>query len=254
VISGGTLEVASGGSGSGVVFSSGGMLQVDSGGHVSGTISGFHLGDEIDLRGLAFSSSGSTLTWKQTTTGANASGTLTIKEGASSTTLTLVGSYSTSNFSATSDGHGGTLITDPPVVSGGTVVANTSSDSGGTSGFASTPSPFGLQWLENMVESVVSDLEGLKTTGGFQQLLNRIEGWGSPGSGSMPLDQTTDHSNFQVSGFAGWQSHIVQTLASFGDGRGGLPQGGVIRPNELRELRARQLGHFQRRRHNRSAR
>jgi autotransporter passenger strand-loop-strand repeat protein len=106
VISGGKLEVASGGSASGVVFSSGGMLQVDSGGHVSGAISGFHLGDEIDLRGLAYSSGSSTLTWKQTTTGANASGTLTIKEGASSTTLALVGSYTTSNFSATSDGHG----------------------------------------------------------------------------------------------------------------------------------------------------
>lgn len=66
VISGGTLEVASGGSASGVVFSSGGMLRVDLGGHLSGTISGFHLGDEINLRGLAFSSSSSTLTWKQT--------------------------------------------------------------------------------------------------------------------------------------------------------------------------------------------
>jgi hypothetical protein len=226
--------VASGGSASGVVVSSGGMLQVDSGGHVPGTISGFHLGDEIDLRGLVYSSSGSTLIWKQTTTGANASGTLTIKEGASSTTLTLVGSHTTSNFSATSDGHGGTLITDPPVVSGGSVTTNPQVGSGGGAfpDFASTPPSFGLEWLENMVESVVSDLEGLKTTSGFQQLLNRIENWRSPGSGSMPLDQTTDHSNFQVSGFAGWQSHIVQTLASFGDGKGGPSQGGVIPPNE----------------------
>jgi hypothetical protein len=52
---------------------------------------------------------------------------------------------------------------------------------------------------ENMVESVVSDLEGLKTTSGFEQLLNRIEEWCSPGSGSMLSDQTSD--NFQVSGF-----------------------------------------------------
>jgi hypothetical protein len=69
-----------------------------------------------------------------------------------------------------------------------------------------------------MVESVVPDLEGLKTADGFQQLLNAIEGWGSPGSGSMPLD----------SGFAaGWQSHMLQTLASFGDGKGGPSQGGA---------------------------
>jgi hypothetical protein len=137
-----------------------------------------------------------------------------------------------SNFSATSDGHGGTLITDPPVVNGGIVATNTSSGGGGTSGFSSTPSPFDLQWFENMVDSVVSDLEGFKTNGSFQQLLNRIEGW-APGSGSVPADQTSDHSNFQVSGFAtGWQTHIVQTLASFGDGKGGPSQGGPIPPNE----------------------
>jgi hypothetical protein len=84
-------------------------LQLDSGSHLSGTISGFHLGEAIDFRGLAFSSSSSTLSWKQTTSGANASGTLTVKEGTTSTTLTLVGSYTVSNFSATSDGHGGPL-------------------------------------------------------------------------------------------------------------------------------------------------
>jgi hypothetical protein len=128
-----------------------------------------------------------------------------------------------------------TLITDPPVVSGGSIVANTEVGSGGGSNpdIASTPSTdLVLQWLENMVESVVSDLEELKTTGGFHQLLNEIEDWGSPGSGSMPLDRSSDHSNFQVSGFAdGWLSHMVQALASFGDGKGGPSQGGVI-PND----------------------
>jgi hypothetical protein len=104
---------------------------------MSGTISGFHLGEEIDLRGLAFSSSSSTLTWKQTTSGANASGTLTVKEGTSSTTLTLVGSYTASNFSATSDGHGGTLITDPPITSG--AVATNSGTGSGTEGIAGAP-------------------------------------------------------------------------------------------------------------------
>src|SRR6516164_1796758 len=106
------------------------MLQVDSGGHVSGTISGFHLGDEIDLRGLAYSSGSSTVSWTQRTSGANASGTLTIKEGAQTQSFTLIGTYTTSNFSATSDGHGGTLITDPPVVSGGSVATNTEVGSG----------------------------------------------------------------------------------------------------------------------------
>jgi autotransporter passenger strand-loop-strand repeat protein len=134
VISGGNLEVASGGTASGVIFSSGGTFQVDSGGHVSGTISGFHLGDEVDLRGLAFNSSSNKLTWKQRTSGANASGTLTIKEGTSSTSITLVGSYTVSNFSATSDGRGGTLITDPPITSGAS-----SPSSSGSDGFGGIP-------------------------------------------------------------------------------------------------------------------
>jgi autotransporter passenger strand-loop-strand repeat protein len=138
-ISGGTLEVASGGTASGVVFSSGGTLQLDASSHLSGTISGFHLGEEIDLRGLAFSSSSSTLTWKQTTSGANASGTLTVKEGTSSTTLTLVGSYTASNFSATSDGHGGTLITDPPITGGATSGATNGGTGSGSEGIAGAP-------------------------------------------------------------------------------------------------------------------
>jgi hypothetical protein len=40
----------------------------------------------------------------------------------------------------------------------------------------------------------------------------------------MASDQTSDHG-------AGWQSHIVQTLASFGDGKG-PSQGGPIPPHE----------------------
>ena len=41
--------------------------------------------------------------------------------------------------------------------------------------------------------SVVSDLEGLKTVGGFEQLLNRIEGWRSsgPGFGSSRSSEKT---------------------------------------------------------------
>jgi hypothetical protein len=106
------------------------MLHLDSGAHIVGTISGFHLGDAIDLGGLAFNASSSTLSWTQRTSGANASGTLTVKEGKSSMTLTLVGSYTSGNFSVTSDGHGGTLITDPPITSGRSVAASAGTNSG----------------------------------------------------------------------------------------------------------------------------
>jgi autotransporter passenger strand-loop-strand repeat protein len=116
-ISGGTLEVTSGASGGNVTFASGGILQFDSLMAFGGTISGFTLGGAIDLRGLAYTSGTTNLSWTQLTSGANASGTLTVSSGAAVETLTLLGQYTAANFSATSDGFGGTLITDPPVSS-----------------------------------------------------------------------------------------------------------------------------------------
>ena len=93
---------------------SGGILQLDSLMAFGGTISGFTLGDEIDLRGLAFTSGTINASWTQLTSGANGSGTLTVSSGATVVeTLTLLGQYSQAEFSATSDGHGGTVITDP---------------------------------------------------------------------------------------------------------------------------------------------
>jgi hypothetical protein len=106
--------VTSGANGGNVTFASGGILQLDSLMAFGGTISGFTLGDEIDLRGLAYTSGITKLSWTQLTSGANASGTLTVSSGAAVETLTLLGQYTAANFSATSDGAGGTLITDPP--------------------------------------------------------------------------------------------------------------------------------------------
>jgi hypothetical protein len=40
-----------------------------------------------------------------------------VSSGATVETLTLLGQYTAANFSATSDGAGGTLITDPPASS-----------------------------------------------------------------------------------------------------------------------------------------
>jgi hypothetical protein len=72
---------------------------------------------EIDLRGLAYTSGATNLSWTRLTSGANASGTLTVSSGAAVESLTLLGQYTAANFGATSDAFGGTLITDPPVSS-----------------------------------------------------------------------------------------------------------------------------------------
>jgi hypothetical protein len=53
----------------------------------------------------------------QLASGANAGGTPTVSSGAAVETLTLLRQYTAANFSATSDGFGGTLVTDPPASS-----------------------------------------------------------------------------------------------------------------------------------------
>ncbi len=65
------------------------------------SIGGFGSGDKIDLGNFAFSSAA---------TRSFSSGTLTITNGASHASLTLVGAYVTSNFALSSDGVAGTLI------------------------------------------------------------------------------------------------------------------------------------------------
>jgi hypothetical protein len=46
----------------------------------------------------------------------NTSGTLTVTDGVDTLNLTLLGQYSTASFKLSSDGHGGTLVTDPAVM------------------------------------------------------------------------------------------------------------------------------------------
>ena len=51
---------------------------------------------------------------KFTEAAGNTSGTLTVTDGTHTANLTLLGQYATANFSLASDGHGGTMVTDPP--------------------------------------------------------------------------------------------------------------------------------------------
>ncbi len=113
-IHGGLFEVASGGTASGFVsFVSGGTLQLDAGAGFTGVIKGFAVPDRIDLRGIAF---GAGTTKSFTEAASHTSGTLTVTSGTHTVHLTLLGVYSTSNFNLATDNHGGTLVTDPPLV------------------------------------------------------------------------------------------------------------------------------------------
>jgi hypothetical protein len=96
---------------SGIDFTgTGGTAVFDLATHVTGKISGFALGDLMDLTDINFGADTS-LTYKINV--AHTGGTLTVTDGADTAKLTLVGSYTQSSFSIANDGSGGTLISDP---------------------------------------------------------------------------------------------------------------------------------------------
>ena len=114
-ISGGTLEVASGGAIAGAVTfasSGGGILQLDDAQSFGGFVAGFGQPDFIDLRDIAFMLS-TTLVFAEAP--GNTSGTLTVSDGTHVADITLLGQYVTAQFTKASDGHGGTLVGDPPI-------------------------------------------------------------------------------------------------------------------------------------------
>jgi hypothetical protein len=91
--------------------SGGGDLVLSSPSSFAAEISGLaSASQKIDLVGFGYSTS-DTITWTQSGT----SGTLSVANNSQSATLSLIGTYSTANFSASSDSNGGTYIYDPPL-------------------------------------------------------------------------------------------------------------------------------------------
>jgi hypothetical protein len=87
-----------------------GTLKFDASAQFTGTVAGLAPGNYLELADLAYQGNSAPA---YNATGAN-TGTLTVTEGAGSINIALLGSYMASSFVASSDGHGGTLITDPP--------------------------------------------------------------------------------------------------------------------------------------------
>jgi len=110
IIESGTLEVARGAVG-GVYFYNSGAdeLVSDAAGTFHGTVADLGAGDQIDLAGVAFAP-----TVKKGQVGLSTSGgssTLTVTDGVHTASVELLGAYMASEFVATSDGDGGSLIT-----------------------------------------------------------------------------------------------------------------------------------------------
>jgi autotransporter passenger strand-loop-strand repeat protein len=115
LIGGGLVDVQAGGLAFVTFTSNGGILELDASQVFSGTVAGFAspagVNEAIDLGDIAFTSA----TTVNFTEAANkTSGTLSVTNGSETTNLTLLGQYTAANFTLSSDGHGGTLVTDPP--------------------------------------------------------------------------------------------------------------------------------------------
>jgi hypothetical protein len=113
---GATLELAGADSGSITFAGSTGTLVLDHSSAFTGKILNLtgngnpSSSDQIDLKDIAFGS-GTTASYVGTSSG----GTLTISDAQNHTAnLSLVGNYTNSKFSLSSDGNGGTLVIDPP--------------------------------------------------------------------------------------------------------------------------------------------
>ncbi len=108
-----TLEIDGTNSGSVTFQSSTGTLQLDHSSSFTGTISGFTGdgtlagSDHIDLKNVNFNSLESAQL--------DANGVLTVNDGVDTAHLRFDGSYQLANFKFADDGHGGTLVYDPPV-------------------------------------------------------------------------------------------------------------------------------------------
>jgi probable HAF family extracellular repeat protein len=99
---------------SNVTFAAGdtGTLKLDSSFAFAGTVAGLAPGNYVDLADLAYQGNNAPV---YNSTGTN-TGTLAVAEGSSTVNIAMLGSYIAGSFVASSDGRGGTLVTDPVVV------------------------------------------------------------------------------------------------------------------------------------------
>lgn len=98
-------------------------LVLDQASSFSGSISGWQVNDSIDLGDMLFSDGVTSFAYAQNSD--NTGGTLTVSDGTHTASLSLLGQYSAADFALSSDGHGGTLITDPTVANNQQVLAAT---------------------------------------------------------------------------------------------------------------------------------
>jgi hypothetical protein len=109
VAAGGSLELGANANTPVTFAGSTGTLRLESSTTFNGTVAGMAGSDAIDFEDIDF-------THVQTPTfaGNATQGTLTVTDGTHTANISLLGNYIASTFTASSDGHGGVIVVDPP--------------------------------------------------------------------------------------------------------------------------------------------
>jgi hypothetical protein len=109
VAAGQTVEIGSGFSGEVSFTADTGTLKLDDPSSFAGTVAGMSGQDVIDFAGIDPSK-----VQQPAYSGSSSGGTLGVTDGMHSANIALLGNYLSSTFVASSDGHGGTSVVDPP--------------------------------------------------------------------------------------------------------------------------------------------
>jgi microcystin-dependent protein len=112
VAPGATVEISSAFDKQATFVGDTGTLKLDDPSSFSGTVAGMSGQDTIDFAGINFATVQS-----PTYSGDSSGGTLAVTDGTHSANIALLGNYLASTFVASSDGHGGTSVVDPPAAS-----------------------------------------------------------------------------------------------------------------------------------------
>ncbi|MGY3482155.1 autotransporter passenger strand-loop-strand repeat protein [Bradyrhizobium sp. USDA 4011] len=111
IAAGATLELPAASNAAVMFQGSAGTLKLDNSASFSGTVAGMTGSDAIDFANISFAN-----VHTPTFSGDSSHGTLTVTDGTVTASIALLGNYMASTFTTSSDGHGGTLVVDPPAM------------------------------------------------------------------------------------------------------------------------------------------
>jgi hypothetical protein len=152
----GTSELAAGSTAAVTFADATGHLTLDDASNSTIVVSGFTGdgtlagSDQIDLKGIDYNSGSFAESYDAT------KGLLSISDGNKTATLEFNGSYQAANFKFVTDGHGGTIVYDPPVTT------DAAHNLAGNGGFAFNFPNLGQGVLQDVVQEVSDAFAPLK--------------------------------------------------------------------------------------------